>query len=103
VTNYLTPFVIPVCLRVRSPVPLSTVRGTGGHFGDTSGIAGRVLTNYAASVKTNYDRISVRLTPEKLDNRGIKLEHETEDWLELWENYREELNLPIFKVILGFK
>ena len=62
-----------------------------------------MLTNCAISVKTNHDRISVSLTPEKLDNRGIKLERETEDWLELWENYREEVNLFIFKVILGFK
>ena len=54
-------------------------------------------------LKVTTTELVVSLRLEKLDNRGIKLEHETEDWLELWENYREELNPPIFKVILGFK
>ena len=42
-----------------------------------------MLTNYDTSVKTNDNRISIKLMSETLGNGGTKLQHETDNWLEL--------------------
>jgi TRAP transporter TAXI family solute receptor len=36
------------------------------------------------------------------DAEGIKVDPDSEEWVELWEDYKEEIGLPIFKVIYEF-
>lgn len=36
------------------------------------------------------------------DERGIEVDPDNEEWVELWEDYKAELGLPIFRVIYEF-
>ncbi|GAI23925.1 unnamed protein product [marine sediment metagenome] len=39
---------------------------------------------------------------EIADAEGMKVDAENEEWLELWENYKKEINLPTFKLFVTF-
>ena len=37
---------------------------------------------------------------KKADGEGVKVDPQNKEWTELWENYKKEHNLPLFKVML---
>ena len=37
------------------------------------------------------------------DDQGIAVDPENEEWIELWENHKKQLNLPECKMFLGLE
>jgi len=56
---------------------------------------------YNVDMVTKYTE-AYKAAIEQADEKGIMVDPDNEEWVELWEGYKKEIDLPIFKVIYKF-